>query len=97
MLAKSQGSIVNVGAKAALQGSALMGIYIAAKSSVLRLTECMAEELKQRGIRVNAVLPSIIDTLANHAAMPDEDHGLWVAHEELVNTICIWRATARTR
>ena len=87
MLAKSQGSIVNVGAKAALQGSALMGAYIAAKSSVLRLTECMAEELKQRGIRVNAVLPSIIDTPANRAAMPDEDHGLWVAPEDLVNTI----------
>ena len=85
-LAKSQRSIVNVGAKAALQGSALMGAYIAAKSSVLRLTECMAEELRQRGIRVNAVLPSIIDTLANRAAMPDEDHGLWVAPKDLVNT-----------
>lgn len=87
MLTQGKGSIVNVGAKAALQGAASMGSYIASKSAVMRLTECMAEELKGKGIRVNAVLPSIIDTPANRAAMPDQDHSAWVSPMELTNTL----------
>ncbi|MBT8148053.1 MAG: SDR family NAD(P)-dependent oxidoreductase [Gammaproteobacteria bacterium] len=87
MLAQAKGSIINVGAKGALQGAAGMGAYIASKSAVMRLTECMSEELKHKGIRVNAVLPTMIDTPANRAAMPDEDHSAWVSPDELATAM----------
>ena len=81
------GAIVNVGAAAAGRAAAGMGAYAAAKSAVLRLTESLAAELKAEGIRVNAVLPSIIDTPANRADMPDADFGKWVRLEELAEVI----------
>jgi len=82
------GSIVNVGAYAALQGQGLMGAYTASKSVVMRLTETLAEELKGHGINVNAVLPTVIDTPSNRDAMPDVDPATWVAPEDLANVIC---------
>ncbi|HEX5184277.1 MAG TPA: SDR family oxidoreductase [Allosphingosinicella sp.] len=81
------GAIVNVGAAAAGRAEAGMGAYAAAKSAVLRLTESLAAELKGDGIRVNAVLPSIIDTPANRADMPDADFGKWVTPAELAEVI----------
>jgi len=80
-------SIVNIGALAALQTRPGMGAYAASKAGVLRLTEAMAEELKSRFIRVNAVLPSIIDTPSNRAAMPDMDPADWVAPRALARVI----------
>jgi len=80
-------SIVNVGAAAALKAGAGMGAYTAAKSGVMRLTEALAEELKPRGIRVNAILPSIIDTPANRKDMPDADYSEWVTASELAEVI----------
>ncbi|HSW21555.1 MAG TPA: SDR family NAD(P)-dependent oxidoreductase, partial [Burkholderiaceae bacterium] len=70
LLARGGGRIVNVGANAAGQAGMGMGAYAASKSGVARLTEAMAEEFKDRGITVNAVLPSILDTPANRADMP---------------------------
>ena len=64
-----------------------MGAYIASKSAVARFTESMALELRDHGIGVNAVAPSIIDTPANRAAMPDADPGKWVAPEQLADVI----------
>ena len=81
------GRIVNVGAFAAQRGGGRMGAYTAAKSSVIRLTESMAAELRERGINVNCVLPTIIDTPDNRAAMPDADPARWVAAEDLANVI----------
>jgi NAD(P)-dependent dehydrogenase (short-subunit alcohol dehydrogenase family) len=81
------GAIVNIGAAAAGRAEVGMGAYAAAKSAVLRLTESLAAELKADGIRVNAVLPSIIDTPANRADMPDADFGKWVKPEELAEVI----------
>lgn len=81
------GAIVNVGAQASLRAAAGMGAYAAGKSGVARLTESLAEEEKDRGVRVNAVLPSIIDTPANRADMPDADHDRWVAPEALAAVI----------
>ena len=78
-----RGTIVNVGAAAALKGAAKMGAYIASKSALMRLTESMSAELREDGINVNAVLPSIIDTPANRASMPDADPRRWVAPEAL--------------
>jgi NAD(P)-dependent dehydrogenase (short-subunit alcohol dehydrogenase family) len=87
MLAAGGGKIVNVGAFAAQRGAAQMGAYVAAKSAVIRLTESMAAELRSRGINVNCVLPTIIDTPENRAAMPDADPRRWVAPRELAEVI----------
>ena len=69
----SRGKIINVGAFAAQKGGAQMGAYAASKASVMRLTESMAAELRELGINVNAVLPTIIDTPQNREDMPDAD------------------------
>lgn len=81
------GRIVNVGAFAAQKGQAQMGAYCAAKSAVIRLTEAMAAELREQQINVNCVLPSIIDTPENRAAMPDADPARWVAPQDLASVI----------
>lgn len=87
MLARKSGRIVNVGAYGALGGKAQMGAYIASKSAVIRLTESMAAELRDAGINVNCVLPSIIDTPENRAAMPKANPAKWVAPEDLAAVI----------
>ena len=81
------GKIVNIGAYGALQGSALMGPYVAAKSVVIRTTESLAAELKQEGINVNCVLPSIIDTPRNRVDMPNEDYTKWVPPDALAKVV----------
>jgi NAD(P)-dependent dehydrogenase (short-subunit alcohol dehydrogenase family) len=86
-LRKSRGSIVNVGANAALRAAAGMGPYTAAKAGVHKLTEALAEELRPSFVRVNAVLPSIIDTPGNRRDMPDADRSAWVAPEDLARVI----------
>jgi NAD(P)-dependent dehydrogenase (short-subunit alcohol dehydrogenase family) len=86
-LKASGGAIVNVGAAATLKAGAGMGAYTASKSGVARLTEALAEELKADGVRVNAVLPSIIDTPANRADMGEADAAKWVAPVELAKVI----------
>jgi NAD(P)-dependent dehydrogenase (short-subunit alcohol dehydrogenase family) len=85
-LAASNGAIVNVGAGGAVKAGAGMAPYAASKAGVHRLTEALAEELKGK-VRVNAVLPSIIDTPANRADMPDADPTLWVAPADLAEVI----------
>ena len=85
--ASPAGRIVNVGAAGALKAAAGMGAYAAAKAAVHKLTESLAEELKADGITVNAVLPSIIDTPANRADMPDADFAAWVAPADLAAVI----------
>ena len=87
MLATGGGKIVNVGAYAAQKGAAHMGAYLASKSAVIRLTETMAAELRGRNINVNCVLPTIIDTPENRAAMPDADPDRWVAPQDLAEAI----------
>ena len=87
MLTGGGGKIVNVGAFAAQKGAANMGAYVAAKSAVMRLTESMAAELREKNINVNCVLPTIIDTPENRSAMPKADPRRWVAPEDLANVI----------
>ena len=86
LLESGAGRIVNVGALAALKATAGMGPYAASKSAVHRFTESLAEEFKGRGVTVNAVLPSTIDTPANRADMPDADFK-WVAPADLAAAI----------
>jgi len=87
MLKSGGGKIVNVGAYAAQKGAARMGAYIASKSAVIRLTETMAAELREQNINVNCVLPTIIDTPENRAAMPDADARKWVAPQDLAAVV----------
>lgn len=87
MIAQGGGSIVNVGAGAGQKGAALMGAYSVSKSAVIRMTEAMSAELREQGINVNCVLPSIIDTPPNRAAMPDADPSKWVAPKDLASVI----------
>jgi NAD(P)-dependent dehydrogenase (short-subunit alcohol dehydrogenase family) len=83
LLESGAGRIVNVGALSALKGATGMGAYAASKAAVHRLTESLAEELKDRGVTVNAVLPSIIDTPANRSDMPKANFAQWVQPADL--------------
>ena len=85
--ASAEGRIVNVGANGALKAAAGMGAYGASKSSVHRLTEAMAEELKSTSVTVNAVLPSILDTPQNRKDMPDADPAKWVQPSDLAEVM----------
>jgi NAD(P)-dependent dehydrogenase (short-subunit alcohol dehydrogenase family) len=87
MLKAGGGKIVNVGAYSAQKGVAQMAAYVASKSAVIRLTESMAAELRDKNINVNCVLPTIIDTPENRAAMPKADPRRWVAPADLANVI----------
>jgi NAD(P)-dependent dehydrogenase (short-subunit alcohol dehydrogenase family) len=87
MIDAGGGKIVNIGAFAAQKGVAQMGAYVAAKSAVIRLTEAMAAELREKNINVNCVLPTIIDTPENRTAMPKADPTRWVAPADLANVI----------
>jgi NAD(P)-dependent dehydrogenase (short-subunit alcohol dehydrogenase family) len=88
LLRAGRGRIVNVGAAAATARAGTgMGAYAASKAGVLKLTEALAEEVKDRGITVNAVLPSILDTPANRADMPQADFTRWVAPRDVANVI----------
>ncbi len=83
LIESGAGRIVNVGAQSALHAASGMGPYAASKSAVHRLTESLANELKQKGVTVNAVLPSIIDTPLNRRDMPKADFDRWVAPADL--------------
>ena len=87
MLKQGGGRIVNVAALAALHGAARMAAYTAAKSAVLRITEAMSAELRGQGINVNCVLPGVLDTPDNRAAMPQADPARWVTTEALAAVI----------
>lgn len=86
-LRASRGAIVNVAAAPARNAKAGMEAYAASKAGVLRLTEGVAEELKDAGVRVNAVLPTIIDTPRNRSDMPKADFTRWVKPDEIARTI----------
>ena len=73
-----------------------MGAYSAAKSTVMRLTESLSEEVKQQGVNVNAILPSLIDTPRNRADMPDADYSNWVKPADIAEVVC-FLLSARAR
>jgi NAD(P)-dependent dehydrogenase (short-subunit alcohol dehydrogenase family) len=87
MLEQGSGKIINVAAASALRGSANSSAYAASKSAVARLTESMAAEYGKQGLRVNAVLPSIIDTPQNRKAMPNADFHQWVTPQAIADVI----------
>lgn len=85
-LIETGGAIVNVGSASALKASAGMGPYAASKEGVHKLTEAMAAELKGK-VRVNAVLPSVLDTPQNRKEMPKTDPALWVEPANLAKVM----------
>jgi NAD(P)-dependent dehydrogenase (short-subunit alcohol dehydrogenase family) len=87
MRAAGRGSIVTVGAAAAARAGKGTAAYASAKSAVLRLTEALAAELKDAGVRANCVLPGTIDTPPNRAAMPAADTSRWVAPAQIAEVI----------
>jgi NAD(P)-dependent dehydrogenase (short-subunit alcohol dehydrogenase family) len=86
-MASREGRLVNVAARPALVPTGQMAAYAASKAAVAALTQSLAEELASSSIWVNAVVPSIIDTPANRAAMPDADHRAWPTPEGIARTI----------
>jgi NAD(P)-dependent dehydrogenase (short-subunit alcohol dehydrogenase family) len=89
MVEARRGSIVLVGAKAALHPFAGGVPYSVSKAAVIALAQALAVELRDQGVTVNCVLPSQIDTPANRAASPDADVSRWVTPEEFAETI-LW-------
>ncbi len=87
LLDKRHGRIINIGAAGAIKAGTGMGAYAASKAGVAKLTESLADELKDIGMCVNAVLPSIIDTPANRTDMPEADHSRWVRPEQISDLI----------
>jgi NAD(P)-dependent dehydrogenase (short-subunit alcohol dehydrogenase family) len=81
------GRIVTVGARPGTMGAKGLGAYSASKAAILRLTESLSEELKQKGATVNCVLPSTIDTPQNREAMPGADHSRWVPARDIAEVI----------
>jgi NAD(P)-dependent dehydrogenase (short-subunit alcohol dehydrogenase family) len=86
-LGGAEGRLVNVAARPALVPTAQMSAYAASKAAVAALTLSLAEELAESGVWVNAIVPSIIDTRANRAAMPDADHAAWPTPEQIAETV----------
>lgn len=87
MLKQKRGSIVNVAAKAALDHGAGASAYAASKAGALALMDSLAAEVKGTGVRVNTILPSIIDTEANRKAMPDADFAKWPKTADIAEVI----------
>jgi NAD(P)-dependent dehydrogenase (short-subunit alcohol dehydrogenase family) len=87
MLNNGAGAIVCVSSRAARQPFAGAAGYIVGKAAVLALVDALDAEYRKDGIRVNSVLPSVIDTPANRASMPDADYDRWVRPDQIAHVI----------
>ncbi|WIM97556.1 SDR family NAD(P)-dependent oxidoreductase [Actinoplanes oblitus] len=87
LIAAGGGAVVCVSSRAAVAPFPGAAGYVTAKAAVLAFAATVAVEYKKQGVRCNTVLPSVIDTPANRAAMPDADHGRWVDPAEIAGTV----------
>jgi NAD(P)-dependent dehydrogenase (short-subunit alcohol dehydrogenase family) len=87
MLKQKRGSIVNVSSRAALDHAAGASAYAASKAAALAMMDSLAEDVRGTGVRVNTILPSIIDTEPNRKAMPKADFAKWPKPEEIARVI----------
>jgi len=92
MLARGRGCVLSIAAQAALTRPAGIAAYSAAKSAILVLTETTQREVAARGVRLNAVAPTTIDTPANRAAMPDADPSTWSPPARIAEVL-LWLAS----
>jgi len=87
ILRQGEGAIVNVAAKAALDAPAGAAAYAASKAAAIAMMNSLAADLKCTGVRVNSVLPSIIDTEPNRKAMPNADFARWPKPADIARVI----------
>ncbi len=87
MLRQGRGSIVNIAAKAAFDHPAGAAAYAASKAAAVAMIDSLAAEVAGSGVRVNSLLPSIIDTAANRKAMPKADFAKWPKPEDIARVI----------
>ncbi|HEY3929942.1 MAG TPA: SDR family NAD(P)-dependent oxidoreductase [Candidatus Koribacter sp.] len=87
MVRQKQGAIVNIAAKAAFDHAAGASAYASSKAAALAMMDSLAEDVRGTGVRVNSILPSIMDTAANRKAMPGADFAKWPKTEDIANVI----------
>lgn len=96
LLKQGSGSVVNVAAKAAFDHGAGAAAYAASKAAAVAMMDSLAADAKGTGVRVNSVLPSIIDTPANRHAMPGADFDTWPKPEDIAKVILFLASDAAT-
>jgi NAD(P)-dependent dehydrogenase (short-subunit alcohol dehydrogenase family) len=87
MAKQSVGKVIHVAARSGLKGAGFDAAYVISKSGVIRLVESLSEEVKSKGINVNCIIPSIIDTKENRESMPSADHTKWVTPLDIARVI----------
>lgn len=87
MLRQGSGAFINVAAKAAIDHAAGASAYAASKAAAVAMMDCLAADTRGTGVRVNSILPSIIDTEANRKAMPGAPFDQWPKPEEIAKVI----------
>jgi len=87
LIERGGGSFVAVSSRAALSPFAGAAAYVTAKAAVLAFIQALDADYRSKGIRANAILPSVIDTPANRADQPDADHSKWVQPEEIAKVV----------
>jgi NAD(P)-dependent dehydrogenase (short-subunit alcohol dehydrogenase family) len=87
MLGKGTGAIINVASRAAFDHAAGFAAYAASKAAAVALMDCLAADLKGSGVRVNSVLPSMIDTELNRKLIPGADVAKWTKAEDIARVI----------
>lgn len=87
LLKQKHGAIVNVASQAALDHAAGAAAYAASKAAAVAMMDSLAEDVRGSGVRVNTILPSIIDTEPNRKAMPKADFSKWPKPEEIARVI----------
>jgi NAD(P)-dependent dehydrogenase (short-subunit alcohol dehydrogenase family) len=96
MTKAGKGRIVAVGSRAGVEPMANFAAYSVSKAALVTLVKTVALEVKDSGITANIVLPSVIDTPANRAAMPSADASKWVTPESIAGLL-VWLASDAAR
>lgn len=87
MVEAGGGKVVNIGCRGGQYGAPMSAAYSIAKSAVVRFSEALSHEVKEKGVNVNSVLPSILDTPSTRQDMPDQDFSRWVDPVDLAEVI----------
>ena len=87
MLKQGRGAIVNIASKAAIDHAAGASAYAASKAAAVAMLDSLAADVKGTGVRVNTLLPSIIDTEANRKAMPKADFTKWPKPQDIARVV----------
>lgn len=97
MLERRSGRILNISSRTAVQPAANQVAYNASKAGIIALTQGLAEEVKQQGITVNCVLPSVLNTEANRKAIPTGDFDRWVKPRDIASVLAFLASDAASQ